>query len=169
MKIDMTKNYFIQLSSYNIWANDIVCNWLEKISDAQWTQDIVSSFNSLLETTLHIVAAEHIWLQRMNKEENQVWLQSTFAGTKDEHIALWKKASAGLKDFIESFDETNLEKNLDFKRLNGDAYSMPYYELMAHIFNHSTYHRGQLVTMLRQVGFDKVESTDMLAYFRKYF
>ena len=64
---------------------------------------------------------------------------------------------------------SSLEKNLDFKRLNGDAYSMPYYELIAHVFNHSTYHRGQLVTMLRQVGFDKVESTDMLAYFRKYF
>jgi uncharacterized damage-inducible protein DinB len=165
----MTKNYFIQLSNYNIWANDIVCDWLEKISDAQWTQHITSSFSSIRETVLHIAAAEHIWLQRMNKEEKQVWLQSTFTGTKDEHITLWKKASGALKDFVESFAENNLQTNLDFKRLNGDAYSMPYYELLAHVFNHSTYHRGQLVTMLRQVGFTGVESTDMLGFFRKYF
>jgi uncharacterized damage-inducible protein DinB len=165
----MTKNYFIQLSKYNIWANDIVCAWLEKITDAQWTQYVLSSFNSIQETVLHIIAAEHIWYQRMNKEENQVWLQSAFEGTKDEHITLWKKTSAALKDFIESFDENNLQLKLDFKRLNGDAYSMPYHELLAHVFNHSTYHRGQLVTMHRQVGFTDVESTDMLGFFRNYF
>jgi len=165
----MTKNYFIQLSNYNVWANDIVCSWLEKISEEQWAQHVTSSFNSIQETVLHIIAAEHIWLQRMNKEENQVWLQSTFTGTKDEHIAFWKNTSAGLKDFVTSFDENNMQQNLDFKRLNGDAYSMPFYELLAHIFNHSTYHRGQLVTMLRQIGFTNVESTDMLLFFRKYF
>jgi len=165
----MTKNYFIQLSGYNVWANDIVCSCLEKISDNQWTQTVTSSFNSIRETTLHVAAAEHIWLQRMIKEPNQVWLQSTFTGTKDGHVALWKNTSAALRDFLESFDENNLQTNLDFKRLNGDAYSMPYYELLAHIFNHSTYHRGQLVTMLRQVGFNDVASTDLLGYYREYF
>ena len=165
----MTKSYFIQLSDYNIWANDMVCDWLQKISEEQWMQHVTSSFNSIQETVLHIVAAEHIWFQRMSKEQNQVWLQSTFTGTKNEHVALWKTSSAALKDFVESFDENNLQANLDFKRLNGDAYSMPFFELLAHVFNHSTYHRGQLVTMLRQVGFTGIEATDMLVYFRKYF
>ena len=164
----MTKEYFIQLAGYNVWANDIVCSWLEKISDAQWSAEVASSFNSIQETVLHITAAEHIWLQRMNKEQDQVWLQSSFAGTKDEHMALWKKASAALKGFVETFDEKDLPANLDFKRLNGDAYSMPYYELLAHVFNHSTYHRGQIVTMLRQVGFTNVESTDLLGFYRNY-
>ncbi len=165
----MTKSYFIQLAEYNVWANNIFCSWFEKISDEQWTQEITSSFNSIQATVLHIIGAEHIWLQRMNKEENHIWLPSVFAGSKDEHIALWKKTSAALKDFVESFDENNLKKNLDFKRLNGDPYSMPYCELLAHVFNHSTYHRGQLVTMLRQAGFTDVEATDMLLFFRKYF
>lgn len=166
----MTKNYFIQLANYNIWANDIVCAWLEKISDEQWTQHVVSSFNSIQETTLHIASAENIWRQRLIKEkqEDHIWLQSSFKGTKAEHIALLKKTSAGLKEFMEGFDESNMKANLDFKRLNGEPYSMPYYELLAHVFNHSTYHRGQLVTMLRQVGFTNVESTDILGYFRNY-
>jgi len=151
-----------------VWANDIVCSWLEKISGDQWSKEVASSFNSIQETVLHIAAAEHIWFQRMNKEKDHVWLQSGFAGTKDEHMALWKKTSAALKHFVETFDEKDLPANLDFKRLNGDAYSMPYYELLAHVFNHSTYHRGQIVTMLRQVGFTNVESTDLLGFYRNY-
>jgi uncharacterized damage-inducible protein DinB len=165
----MTKNYFIELSNYNLWANNIVCSWLEKITDAQWPQYVISSFNSIQETVLHIIGAENIWLERMNKAEKPNWLPSTYQGTKDEHIALLKKTSQELKDFMVAFDENNLLVNLDFRRLNGDAYSMPYYELLAHIFNHSTYHRGQLVTMLRQAGFTDVESTDMLGFFRNYF
>ncbi|MGI8951681.1 MAG: DinB family protein [Chitinophagaceae bacterium] len=165
----MTKNYFIKLSNYNIWANNIVCSWLEKITNEQWSQHITSSFNSIQETVLHIIGAENIWLERMNKVEKPDWLPSTYQGTKDEHITLLKKTSQELKDFIVAFDENNLLVKLDFKRLNGDAYSMPYYELLAHIFNHSTYHRGQLVTMLRQVGFTDVEATDMLGFFRNYF
>ena len=162
----MTKSYFIELADYNIWANNIVCNWLEKISDEQWTQHVTSSFNSIQETVLHIIGAENIWLERMRKDEKQVWLPSVYKGTKEEHIALWKKTSQGLKDFVLAFDENNLQTNLDFKRLNGDPYSMPFYQLFAHVFNHSTYHRGQLVTMLRQVGFTDVGSTDMLGFFR---
>lgn len=165
----MTKAYFLELANYNIWANNIFCDWFNNISDEQWNREVTSSFNSIQATALHIAGAEHIWLQRMNKEENQVWLPSAFTGSKDEHIELWKKTSSGLKSFVECFEENNLQKNLDFKRLNGDAYSMPYYELLAHVFNHSTYHRGQLVTMLRQVGFTDVGATDMLLFFGKYF
>ena len=162
----MTKHYAIELADYNVWANNIMCSWLEKITEEQWKQNIVSSFNSIQETVLHITGAEQIWLQRLNKEEKTVWLPSAYTGTKDEHIALWKKLSQGLKDFVIDFDEMHLKEKLDFKRLNGDAYSMPYYQVLAHVFNHSTYHRGQLITMLRQAGFTDVGSTDMLGYFR---
>ena len=162
----MTKHYSIELADYNIWANNIVCGWLEKIADEQWNQNIISSFNSIQATVLHIIGAEQIWLQRLNKEEKTVWLPNVYTGTKAEHIALWKKLSQELKDFVIDLDEMHLKEKLDFKRLNGDAYSMPYYQVLAPIFNHSTYHRGQLITMLRQAGFTDVGSTDMLGYFR---
>ncbi|HRI20565.1 MAG TPA: DinB family protein, partial [Panacibacter sp.] len=74
--------------------------------------------------------------------------------------------SEKLKAFISEFDENELQTKLDFKRLNGDAYSMPHYQLFAHVLNHSTYHRGQLTTMMRQVGFTKVGSTDLLGFYR---
>ena len=128
---------------------------------------VISSFNSIGETVLHITSAETIWLDRLNKVESPVWLQSTFKGTRNEVVALWKKASAEIKKAVEDFNESAMMEKLVFKRLNGDRYEMPHYKVFAHIFNHSTYHRGQLVTMLRQVGFTDVGSTDMLGFFRK--
>ncbi len=161
----MTKKYFKEIAEYNLWANTITCDWLEQITDEQWNKEIFSSFNSIQETVLHIISAEKAWLQRFKKQPVE-WLQSTYRGTKNEHIKLWKDNSAELKAFIDAFDENDLNKNLDFKRLNGDAYSMPYYQLFAHVVNHATYHRGQLVTMLRQAGFRNVSSTDLLGVYR---
>ena len=163
----MTKNYFTEVAAYNVWANNIVWGWLDQISDEQWNQNIVSSFNSIGETALHIVSAETIWLDRLNKVEAPVWIQSTFKGSKEETMGLWKNATAGLKKFVDEFDEAKMMDILVFKRLNGDRYEMPHYQVFAHIFNHSTYHRGQLVTMLRQAGFTNVGSTDKLGFYRK--
>jgi uncharacterized damage-inducible protein DinB len=161
----MNRHYFIELAGFNIWANNIVCGWLEQISDEQWNKEIMSSFNNIQETVLHIISAENAWVQRFKKEPVE-WLQSTYKGSKEEHIELWKKTSAAFKHCVEDFDESMLPTNLDFKRLNGDAYSMPYYQLFAHVVNHATYHRGQLVTMLRQAGFLNVSSTDLLGFYR---
>ena len=163
----MTKQYFLEVADYNIWANDIVLSWINNITDEQWKKHVVSSFNSIAETVLHITSAEKIWLERLNKAESPVWLQSTFKGTRNEVIGLWKNASAGLKKFVEGFNEEALRDKLVFRRINGDRYEMPHYQVFAHIFNHSTYHRGQLVTMLRQVGFTDVGSTDKLGFYRK--
>jgi len=163
----MTKNYFTEVADFNVWANNIVWEWLDQISEEQWQQHIVSSFNSIAETVLHVVSAETIWLDRLNKVESPVWLQTTFKGSRKETIELWKRSTVGLKKFMNEFDEAGMMNMLVFKRINGDRYEMPHYQVFAHIFNHSTYHRGQLVTMLRQAGFINVGSTDMLGFYRK--
>ena len=163
----MTKKYFLELAEYNVWTNDIVFSWFEKISDEQWNQRLVSSFETIADTALHVVGAEKVWLERLNKVESPVWLPAVFKGNKNEIIHIWKKASADLKFFVENFDEAKMESILRFTRLNGITYEMPHYQLLAHVFNHSTYHRGQLVTLLRQVGFTDVSSTDLSGFFSK--
>lgn len=162
----MTKAYFIELANYNIWANDIVCNWLEQVTEQQWEQEVESSFNSIQGTVLHLISAEHVWVQRLEQQEKTEWLASSFKGTKAGHIALWKQASVNLKKLIDNFDENNLPVKFEFKRINGEVNALQYYQAFAHIFNHSTYHRGQVLTMLRQVGFTNVGSTDMLIFYR---
>jgi len=161
----MTQKYFLQLANYNIWANNIVHSWFENITGEQWNQKVVSSFENIADTALHVAGAETIWLERLNNVASPVWLPASFKGNKNEIINEWKKASEGLRVFVENFDETEMDSILKFKRLNGIAYELPYYHVLAHVFNHSTYHRGQLVTLLRQVGFTNVSSTDLSGFF----
>ena len=88
----MNKEYFIELANFNIWANNIVCGWLENISDDQWNREIISSFNSIQETLLHIISAETAWMQRFKKEPVE-WLQFSYKGTKEEHWYFHPKPS----------------------------------------------------------------------------
>jgi uncharacterized damage-inducible protein DinB len=163
----MTKKYFTELSNYNVWANNIVCGWLKKITDEQWNQTIISSFNSIQETVLHMIGAENVWAERMNKITAPVWIPAVFRGTRNEHSVLLKKTSEELKNLVVAFDEDNLQLKLYFKRLNGEENLMPFYQILSHVFNHSSYHRGQLVTMLRQVGFTNVGSTDLSLFYKQ--
>jgi uncharacterized damage-inducible protein DinB len=162
----MNKEYFIQLSNYNAWANAVVCSWLKKISEEQWKQRIVSSFNSIEETVLHTVASEKLWHERLSNVQTLELLVNTFKGSKAELVSIWKEMSHDLEKYIESFDEELLTKKLTYKNIKGIEFTMPYYVLFGHIMNHSTYHRGQLVTMLRQAGFTEVSSLDMTTYFK---
>ena len=162
----MTKDYFIELSEYNIWANNAVCNWLEKISDEQWRQPVVSSFNSIYETILHVASAEELSMARLKRYSKPEVLTKTFKGSKKDLIKVWKEISLGIKKFIEDMPDDLLQQKLSFKNTKGIEYNLPYYQLLAHIVNHSAYHRGQVVTMLRQVGYTDITSIDMITYFR---
>lgn len=162
----MSKEYFIELSEYHVWANNRVCDWLDKISEEQWNQTVVSSFNSIYETILHVAAAEKIWVERLQKNSNSEMLTKTFSGSKEELLKTWKEISISFKKLIEGMPEDLFQQKLLFKNTKGIEYNQRYYQLLAHVINHTTYHRGQVVTMLRQVGFTDVNSTDMTTYFR---
>ena len=161
----MTKQYFIELADYNVWANGKMCSWLDPLSDEQWKQPVVSSFKSIAETTVHTIGAEKIWQDRLNLVENPGWFMTDFKGSKKEALEEWRRSSQTFKTFVESFDESRLDETLRYKRQqDGKTYELQYYQIFVHAVNHATYHRGQLVTMLRQVGFTEVSSIDFSTY-----
>ncbi|SEW39029.1 Uncharacterized damage-inducible protein DinB (forms a four-helix bundle) [Chitinophaga sp. YR573] len=160
------KKYFIELADYNIWADNIAIGWLNQINDEQWDQVIISSFSSIKQTAIHIASAEKIWVDFWENVSAPVYLSAGFKGTKNDLIEIWKKASVGLKKFIEEYPEENYQQQVKFKKPNGEEGRMEFSQTFPHMINHSTYHRGQLVTLLRQAGFTKLSSTDLFTYYR---
>lgn len=161
----MSKLYFIELAEFNQRTTEIVCSWLDRLSDEQWQHPVVSSFNSIAETTIHIIGAQNAWVERLLRKEPVTNLQKEFRGTKEELLDFWKKSSASFKEFVAGFEETRLTETFSFRRFNGEQYALAYYQVIAHVVNHGAYHRGQLVTMLRQVGYTDVSSTDLSGFY----
>jgi uncharacterized damage-inducible protein DinB len=90
----------------------------------------------------------------------------TFQGDRTAMLATWKRTSHDLKQYIlDSSDEKLLEK-FDFTTRDGTPFYMERYKALAHVFNHSTFHRGQLITLMRQVGFTGVGTTDLINFYR---
>lgn len=162
----MNKKYFIALADYNIWADNMAIEWLNQINEEQWNQVIISSFSSIRQTAIHIASAEKIWIDFWEKVPDPVYLSVEFKGTKNDLIEIWRKASAGLKNFIEKYPEENYLQQVTLKKPNGEEDRMGFSQTFPHIINHSTFHRGQLVTMLRQAGFTNLSSTDLFTYYR---
>lgn len=162
----MNKTYFLQLANYNVWANAKAISWLKQINDTQWEQSITSSFSSVRQTALHIASAEKIWIDFWTKAAEPQFISGTFKGSKDELIAIWEQASLGMRDFVESYHADFMEPVL-FKYPRGGEAQLPFAHTIAHVMNHSSYHRGQLVTLLRQVGFTDLSSVDLATFYRQ--
>jgi uncharacterized damage-inducible protein DinB len=86
---------------------------------------------------------------------------------RNSTLAEWKKSSSGLKDLVTGLDPESLEERFTFRRLNGEMSNLLRYQALVQVFNHSTYHRGQLQTMIKQVGHDRTVSTDIMLYYKK--
>lgn len=163
----MNRKYFIDLADYNLWVTNIVIEWLNQITDEQWEQAINSSFGSIAQTTVHVVSAQKIWIDYWKTAPGPIFLSARFKGTKNDLIEVWKKSSADLKHFIETYPEENYLQEVIFKWPKGEEGRMEFWQTFAHFINHATYHRGQLVTILRQAGFTKFSSTDLATYYRE--
>lgn len=161
----MLKQYFTDLAAYNSWADQKAMDWLSQITEAQWEQLNRSSFSSIRQTAVHIASAEKIWIDFWTGAPDPVYLSVHFTGTKKELIDIWKAASIGLERYIKSHREEDLMQLVSFIYPNGNIGQIPYYQTFAHIVNHSSYHRGQLVTLLRQAGYSQFSSIDLATFF----
>ena len=163
----MNKDYLQQIANYNHWADSKIIRWLQLINDQQWQQVITSSFSSVRETSIHIVSAEKYWVDHWTHTADPKFLSLEFKGTKNELIEIWKKSSSDFSTCVERYSPTDYSQAVSFKYpKSGGTGQMPFWQTVVHAINHSTYHRGQLVTLLRQAGFVNMSSLDMATYFQ---
>ena len=161
------KEILLQYARYNIWANDRIIEALMKLDEASLDKEILSSFPTIRGTVLHTWSAENTWLQRLQLVAQPEWVQATFKGTFSEACAGWQKASASLEQYTAQLaNDDSVKTALLYKDLRENEHNTPIHQVLHHVFNHSTYHRGQLVTMLRQAGVTEIPGTDFIGYVR---
>ena len=159
------KELLQQYAAYNIWANKIIFSTINELSEAQQTTTIVSSFPSIYKTVNHMWSAENIWWQRTNLVANIVSPAANFTGSFSELCSQLAIQSQQWKTWVDGTDDATLHKEFAYVR-NNEQYTIIIKNMLLHLFNHATFHRGQLITFLRQLGVDKIPSTDFSTYCR---
>lgn len=150
--------------AYNVWANKRMANILEGLTDEQLDRHVVSSFPSIRKTVYHIWDAEYIWLQRLYGKSLQHWPSKQFGN--EVPIGNFVQVSEELLELVRENSDDWLNVVCNYSNTKGQEFATPRFHVLQHLMNHSTFHRGQLVTMLRNVGVEELVSTDLIAYLR---
>jgi len=140
------------LYDYDEWANARVLEAIGSLDPQEREAHVESSFPSVLATMGHIVAAEWVWLERWLGNSPSAfpeWLDDPSLEVLEARLSLVESARAR---FLAGLDDADLQSRVSYRTLSGDAYTNRLLDLLLHVVNHSTYHRGQLTTMFRQLG-----------------
>jgi len=147
----MNANDVRRLYAYTDWANDRILDAIAALSEEQFTRHLVSSYSSIRQTLAHIAFAEWLWLQRFKGERagTPEWAAGeSFAFLRDQIRA----TAAERRDYLTALGDDAVDSIIHYISTEGDPFSIPRADVFIHCANHSTYHRGQLVTLLRQAG-----------------
>ena len=161
------KQLLQQYAAYNVWANKIITERIAQLPEDIIYKETRSSFPSIYKTVVHLMDAESIWWQRLKLQEHVEWPGINFKGNFDELSQQLLSLSKQWNDWVSNSNEVNLTHVFAYHNSKKEYFKQPVYEMLIHLFNHQTFHRGQLVTMMRQNGIEKIPATDFILFSRK--
>lgn len=154
------------LYEFNYWANHRILEVVEPLTQEQFTKDLGSSHGGIHGTLFHTMGAEAIWLKRWKGESPSAYWKPEEYPTFEALGERWQTVEHEMMGFCHMLKtDDDIRGVIAYRDLKGKEYSQALYQLMQHLVNHSTYHRGQVVTMLRQLGVKPV-GTDLVTYYR---
>jgi uncharacterized damage-inducible protein DinB len=149
---------------YSSWATQRLMDVAAKLSEEELTRDFKTADKTVLDTLVHIYAADRIWLARVQAEP-----RASFIDPQDRDLTLlqteWPALQQRWKLWLRDFNDGDLARVIDFKDMKGRPYSQPVWQIVLHLVNHGTHHRGQVSGFLRAM--DHVPPPlDLMAYYR---
>jgi uncharacterized damage-inducible protein DinB len=161
----MTLTEIRRLYRYNAWANQRVLDSLRLLDQEQFTRDLKASHRSVRGTLAHLAAAEWVWLSRWRGISPTIPLPDTEFETVDIAAKRLTELDTELGRYVEALDEPGLNEVKSYRTIDGKPFSNELQEMLLHLINHSSYHRGQIAALLRQVGATP-QGTDLISFFR---
>jgi len=155
-----------ELFAYNAWANRLFFAALEPLPVEVYVRDLKSSHGGLHGTLCHIVWAEQLWLNRWLGKANPAVPQGRDLASLAAARTRWEAIESERATFLAGLTERRLDEAVAVKPSTGGEYRHTFREMFRHAIDHSSYHRGQLVTLLRQVG-TTPPGTGLIVFYRE--
>lgn len=161
------KELLRQLAAHNVWANQKLFEIIVALPQELQTKELPGSFSSLHALILHMWDAESIWWQRMKLQEVVVPPGSNFKGTTADAVQALLNQNKLWEDWTNAATDMALEHVFSYYNTKRELFKQPTYQVLLQMLTHASYHRGQLVNMLRQLGQNKIPGTDFILWSRK--
>ena len=150
---------------YHYWARDRVLDALEPLPVDLYERDLGNSFKSIRETVTHIFAAEWAWYERWQGRSPTALVAADRFPTRAALRSAWDDHERQMRAFVDQLGP-DVDRVINYTLMSGAPGSSPVWQMVQHVVNHASYHRGQITTMLRQVGAQPPKPVDMIAYYR---
>jgi uncharacterized damage-inducible protein DinB len=154
------------LFDYHYWARDRLLAAVDALSPEQFVRDLGSSFRSVRDTLAHTYAAEWAWHSRWIGTSPTALLPAEMFPDLAAIRTAWTDHEGKMRRYLAGLDEAGIDRVIEYRLLSGQPGASPFWQMAQHVVNHASYHRGQVVTMLRQLGASPPKSLDMIAYYR---
>lgn len=154
-----------QLMAFNQWADRQFFDALRPLAVESYHRDLHTSHGGIHGTLAHLVGVEKAWLDRWRQQPATAAAEVAQLTSLDGLRAYWESVCAEMSAFLHSLDEPTLHQTLTTQSLIGQV-TATYGQMIQHVVDHSSYHRGQIVAMLRQLG-ETPPSTGMMRFLRE--
>ena len=157
------KSHFALMAEYNAWANGRLYTMARRLPDEQYRRDVGAYFKSLHGTLNHIMVADRIWLYRLTGTgDYPTKLSAILFDDLPSLSAARQLEDQRIASFVASLSDAQFEEFCDYRTMNGTPQQQRRREILAHLFNHQTHHRGQAHAILTALGVAEPDGLDLL-------
>jgi uncharacterized damage-inducible protein DinB len=150
---------------YHAWASGRLLDATGQITPDELTRDFKTSDKNVLETLTHVFAADSIWLARVRGES-----PTTFLAPEDRHPGVlsqqWPAIQQRWKEWAAPLSDQDVQAKISYRDMKGNPWEQPLWQILLHVVNHGTHHRGQVSGFLRAMGHNP-PPLDLIAFYRE--
>lgn len=161
----MNTNDLLHHVKFNRWATERLFDAAAALPPGEITREVGVSYGSLRGTLRHVYQADRIWFKRLLGEPTGPLAEFEPPDTLDAWRQDWMSHHDRFLAWAESLDQTGWDRVASYHDIKGNPYQTPVRQIILHLVNHNSFHRGQVVSLLRQAG-HAPPGTDLIAYYR---
>ena len=151
--------------AYSAWASQRLVQAASELTEAELVRDFQTSDRSVLGTLVHTFAADRVWLARLRQSQR---LQ--YSSEADYKLSVlqndWPELYRQWDELLAGWYDDAVCADLTYQDMRGRTWIQPIWQLVLHVVNHGTHHRGQVSGFLRAMG--RVPPVlDLVAFYRR--
>ena len=152
--------------AYSRWANSRLMEAAASLNAEELRRDFKTADRSILGTLFHLFSSDRVWLARVRDNSSM----PAPAKPEEQHLEQLRNEWPGVQDrwseWVESLDDAALRRPVAYRDLKGNSWNTPPWQIILHLVNHGTHHRGQVSGFLRALG-RTPPPLDLIAYYRQ--